>query len=182
MQIVRDITTITEPTDIIVTLEAAKNYLRVDFNEDDTLIQGLIDSAIKRLEQYAGIAFSPRELQVVAFVDEFIEPPYAPINTISKIEFFSGGEWIELTAEFDYYTLGETYKKVFFRTVGPNEFRFTYECGFTTVPSTIYNAILKLVSDLYDFRASESPNDKLNELQMTAYELVQPFKRINYIL
>ena len=182
MQIVRDITTTVEPTDIIVTLEAAKNYLRVDFNEDDVLIQGLIDSAQKRLEQYAGIAFSPRELQVVAFVDEFIEPPYAPINTISKIEYFSGGIWIELTPEFDYYILGETYKKVFFRTVGPNEFKFTYTCGFDSVPATIYNAILKLVSDLYDFRASESPNDKLNELQMTAYELVQPYKRINYIL
>jgi uncharacterized phiE125 gp8 family phage protein len=182
MQIVRDITTLVAPTATLVTLADAKNYLRVDFSEDDALIQSLIDSAIKRLEQYAGSAFSPRTLKVVAYVDFFIEPPYAPINTITKVEYYSSNTWIEAVANSDYYVLGDTYKKVYMVSFPEREYRFTYTCGFTTLPQSIYNAILKLVADLYDFRASESPNDKLNELQMTAYELVQPYKRINYFI
>ena len=43
MQIVRDITTVVAPTATLVTLADAKNYLRVDFNEDDALIQSLIE-------------------------------------------------------------------------------------------------------------------------------------------
>jgi len=182
MQIVRDISTIVEPTATLVTLADAKNYLRVDFSEDDALIQSLIDSAIKRLEQYAGSAFSPRTLKVVAYVDFFIEPPYAPINTITKVEYYDNSSWVELTLDGDYYILGDVYKKVYMVSYPQREYRFTYTCGFTTLPDSIYNAILKLVADLYDYRASESPNDKLNELQMTAYELVQPYKRINYFI
>jgi len=182
MQIVRDISTIVEPTATLVTLADAKNYLRVDFSEDDALIQSLIDSAIKRLEQYAGSAFSPRTLKVVAYVDFFIEPPYAPINTITKVEYYDNSSWVELTLDGDYYILGDVYKKVYMVSYPQREYRFTYTCGFTTLPDSIYNAILKLVADLYDYRASESPNDKLNELQMTEYELVQPYKRINYFI
>ena len=50
MQIVRDITTVVAPTATIVTLQQAKDYLRVDYSEDDTLIQSLIDAARIRLE------------------------------------------------------------------------------------------------------------------------------------
>ena len=87
MQIVRDITTTVAPTAEVVTLTEAKNYLRVDFSEDDDLIEALINTAQTRLEQYAGIAMTPRTLKVVAFVDEFIELPYTPTNTISKVEY-----------------------------------------------------------------------------------------------
>ena len=48
MQIVRDITTTVAPTADVVTLAEAKNYLRVDYDEDDTLIDSLIDTAQTR--------------------------------------------------------------------------------------------------------------------------------------
>ena len=116
MQIVRDITTIVAPSATLVTLADAKNYLKVDYSEDDALIQSLIDSAIKRLEQYAGSAFSPRTLKVVAYVDFFIEPPYAPINSITKVEYYSDNAWVEAVLDSDYYILGDTYKKVYMVT------------------------------------------------------------------
>jgi len=49
MQILRDVTTTVAPSATIVTLQAAKDYLRVDYSEDDTLIQSLIDTARIRL-------------------------------------------------------------------------------------------------------------------------------------
>jgi hypothetical protein len=78
MQIVRDITTTVAPTATVVTLAEAKNYLRVDYSEDDSLITALINTAQTRLEQYAGVAMTPRTLRVVAYVDDFIELPYVP--------------------------------------------------------------------------------------------------------
>jgi uncharacterized phiE125 gp8 family phage protein len=182
MQIVRDITAIQEPTGQVITLAEAKNYLKVDYNEDDDIINSLILSAQKRLEQYAGIAFNPRTLQTIAYVDAFIELPYAPISTVLNVEVFNAGEWVELTQGGDYYLVGATYTKVYMLTYPSSEFRFTYQCGYSCLPESIKTANLKLLADLYDFRSSESPNDKLNEIQMTAYELMQPFKRINYII
>ena len=45
MQILRDVTTTVAPSATIVTLQTAKDYLRVDYSEDDTLITNLIETA-----------------------------------------------------------------------------------------------------------------------------------------
>ncbi len=124
MQILRDVTTTVAPSATIVTLQAAKDYLRVDYSEDDTLIQSLIDTARIRLEQYASVAMTARTLKVVAYVDEFIELPYAPINTISLVEYWDGEDWVAMTVG-DYRVLGDTYKKVYFTSPLMSDFRFT---------------------------------------------------------
>jgi len=94
MQIVRDITTTVAPSATVVTLAEAKNYLRVDYSEDDALITTLINTAQTRLEQYAGVAMTPRTLRVVAYVDSFIELPYVPTNVISVVEYWDSTNWV----------------------------------------------------------------------------------------
>ena len=105
MQIIRDITTTVEPASEPITLTEAKNYLKVDFDDDNDLISGLITSARVRLEKYAGVAMTARTLQTVAYVDEFIELPYAPINTITKVEYWNNESWVEIT-EGQYNVIG----------------------------------------------------------------------------
>ena len=95
MQIIRDVTTTVEPVSEPITLAQAKNYLKVDFDDDNDLITSLIASARVRLEKYAGVAMSARTLQVVAYVDEFIELPYAPLNNITKVKYWDSGTWVE---------------------------------------------------------------------------------------
>ncbi len=94
MQIVRDITTTVAPSATVVTLAEAKNYLRVDYSEDDTLITSLINTAQTRLEQYAGVAMTPRTLRVadVDFltIGQYLQPStkHYPIkNFITPEEF-----------------------------------------------------------------------------------------------
>lgn len=181
MQIVRDITTTVAPTAVVVTLAEAKNYLRVDYNEDDDLITALINTAQTRLEQYAGVAMTARTLKVVAYVDAFIELPYTPTNTISKVEYWDNNAWVEIEVG-GYYVLGETTKKVYLTSIFDNEFRFTYTCGYTTTPQTMKTALLKMVSDLYEYRESSVEATKPSANLMTAYELMKPFKRINVII
>lgn len=181
MQIVRDITTTVAPTAEVVTLTEAKNYLRVDYNEDDTLIQSLIDTAQSRLENYAGVAMTERKLAVFAYVGEFIELPYYPIGTIERVQYWDGNGWVTMTYG-DYLTFGITTKKVYMVANNNMEYNFIYTCGYTTTPKPMKTAILKYVADLYEYRESSVESSKPNENLTTAYELMKPYKRINYIL
>jgi len=180
MQILRDVTTTVAPSATIVTLQAAKDYLRVDYSEDDTLIQSLIDTARIRLEQYASVAMTARTLKVVAYVDEFIELPYAPINTISLVEYWDGEDWVAMTVG-DYRVLGDTYKKVYFTSPLMSVFRFTYTCGYATTPESMKTALLKMVGDLYEYRESSVESSKPSANLTTAYELMKPYKRVSII-
>jgi uncharacterized phiE125 gp8 family phage protein len=181
MQIIRDVTTTVEPVSEPITLAEAKNYLKVDFDDDNDLITSLIASARVRLEKYAGVAMSARTLQVVAYVDEFIELPYAPINTISKVEYWDNNSWVEITVG-QYNVLGTTYKKLYMTAFGHMEFRFTYTCGYATTPSVMKTALYKILADLYDYRESSVEDSKPNANVASAYELMKPYKRVSIIL
>lgn len=180
MQILRDVTTTVAPSATIVTLQAAKDYLRVDYSEDDTLIQSLIDTARIRLEQYASVAMTARTLKVVAYVDEFIELPYAPINNISLVEYWDGEAWVAMVVG-DYRVIGDTYKKVYFTSPIMSDFRFTYTCGYATTPESMKTALLKMVGDLYEYRESSVESSKPSANLTTAYELMKPYKRVSII-
>ena len=181
MQIIRDVTTTVEPVSEPITLAQAKNYLKVDFDDDNDLITSLIASARVRLEKYAGVAMSARTLQVVAYVDEFIELPYAPLNNITKVEYWDNGTWVEMSIG-DYYILGTTYKKIYMVANNRMEYRFTYTCGYTTIPQPMITALYKLIADLYDYRESSVEDSKPNSNITSAYELIKPYKRISIFL
>ena len=181
MQILRDVATLVEPTSEPISLADAKNYLKIDFNDDDDLISSLIIAARVRLEKYAGIAMSPRTLQVVAYIDEFIEPPYAPINEIISVEYWDGESWVMMELG-DYRELGSIYKKVYMVANQMMEYRLTYTCGYTTTPDVIKTALYKVLADLYDYRESSVEDSKPNANITSAYELMKPYKRISFLL
>lgn len=181
MQIIRDVTTLVEPASEPITLAQAKNYLKVDFDEDDNLITSLIISARIRLEKYAGVAMSARTLQVVAYVDEFIELPYAPLNNITAVEYWDGSGWVAMGLG-DYYILGTTYKKIYMVANNRMEYRFTYTCGYTSIPQPMITALYKLIADLYDYRESSVEDSQPNSNITSAYELIKPYKRISIFL
>lgn len=181
MQIVRDITVLSEYVTEPITLTEAKNYLRVDYPEDDDLIEALITSARVRLEQYAGVAMTNRTIQVIAFMSEFIELPYVPMGTLLTVEYWNNQDWIELQ-EGDYNTIGTTIMKVYAVSYGEGEYRFTYTCGYNDPSPTMKTAVYKMLADLYEYRESSVESSSPRPNLTTAYELMKPYKRINYIL
>lgn len=184
MQIIRDITPSEEPSALIVTADEAKTYIRVDSGDSDEFMESLILTAQSRLEKYAGVAFTPRYLQVQAYVDNFIELPYYPINIITDVDFWDGNAWIPLTLGNGYNVFGLTTKKVEMLSNFSSEFRFDYSCGYATgeVPKIFKTAVLKMVADLYEYRENSMENSKPTPNVITAYELMKPYKRINYII
>jgi uncharacterized phiE125 gp8 family phage protein len=75
-----------------VSLEQAKQWLRVDIDDEDALVSLLIESARERAEEITGRAFVQRELEVV--YDAFpangapIELPGAPLLSVQYIKWF----------------------------------------------------------------------------------------------
>jgi uncharacterized phiE125 gp8 family phage protein len=184
MQIIRDITPTEEPSDLIVTADEARVYIRVDAGELDSFFNDLILTAQRRLERYAGIAFTPRGLTVLAYVDNFIELPYYPINIINTVEVWNGDSWTALTNGGGYNVFGGTTKKVEMTSNFSSEFKFFYSCGYQpgTVPKIFKTAVLKMVADLYEYRENSMENSKPSPNVINAYELMKPYKRINYII
>jgi hypothetical protein len=66
--------------------------------------------------------------------------------------------------------------------INDSEFRFTYTCGYSTAPESMKTAVLKLVSDLYEYRESSVEATRPSANLTTAYELMKPFKRISIFL
>jgi uncharacterized phiE125 gp8 family phage protein len=71
----------------IITLEEAKNFLRVDTADDDSLISALLATATEIIEKYTGQILQKREF--VYTLDEAADEvwiPYQPLQEITKIE------------------------------------------------------------------------------------------------
>ena len=90
-----------------ITLVEAKAFLKVETNDDDLLITGLINSAAEYAEQYTGIVCYAREqtFQFDAFTGRF-ELPRRPIRGISSINYIDSDGTAESLYDF---TLRETY-------------------------------------------------------------------------
>ena len=78
-----------------VSLSEAKNWLRVDYTEDDSLITELIESATTQVEEFTG--YCMREKVYEFYYDEakdFVEFPYRPLAEVQLVEYYDGSGWL----------------------------------------------------------------------------------------
>ena len=91
----------------VVTLGEAKQWLRVDFPDDDMLILAMIDAAVEGIEELSGIVCLPRShnFKFTAFANRM--PLFRnPINSIDMVSYVDGnGLPVSMTP--DQYRLGE---------------------------------------------------------------------------
>ena len=159
----------TEPTHEPVTVNEAKNYLKVDDTTDDALIAQLIKASRKLIETQAALTFHRRTVtQKQTGGLETLDALRQPIHAISSItyakDFDSTPETIDATV---YRHAGNRFFHEGGRFV---EGRFadgyviTYTAGLVAdaTPSTLNNdfktAILRIVSFLYENRQEYATN------------------------
>ena len=142
----------TEP----VTLGDVKNYMKVDFSDDDDLITALITAARQVLEEYTGLSFVPKTL--TAILDNScgnIEIPYGPTTTD-----------IDPTLVVDAVTkiaydptqiviVGYTFKEI--QSPQVCNMQISYSAGYATgtLPSALQFAIKAQVFFMYDNRGEK---------------------------
>ena len=138
----------TEP----VSVATAKAYMKVNFSDDDTLIESLIKNARIWLENYTGKAYGTRsiKLTIEMTAGEWYELP-GPVQSVDAI----------LAIDNDYctnHTLIGSQIKVY--ADGTYVFFLTY--GFTTIPEDAKNDILAITAYTYQNRGIDLSNEGAN--------------------
>lgn len=165
----------------VVTLAKAKKQLRLEtsFNEEDELIQDYIEAAIKNAENFIGGNITDKNYTYLldGFDSELVFEAF-PIKSITSIKYWKD-ETKETMPDTDYKltALNQKVSKIRFTKELPNvDKRFdavevVVNVGMATIEKPIQQAILLMVSDMYERR-----EDRGEVLSLTSYSLLRPYK------
>lgn len=172
-----------------ITLQEAKDFLRVDISDDDTLIEALITAAREMCEQYT------RRILVTTTVDEYFDmfPNYrnavdkdiiylsrGPVASVTSVKYVNeiGSEQ---TVDSSYYvtdTISEPARIAstagWFATNGIiNQVIVRYVVGtdVSAIPKPLIQGMLLIIADLYDNR-----HDGVKRLPTASEYLFNPFR------
>jgi uncharacterized phiE125 gp8 family phage protein len=125
---------VTEP----VLVSDAKDYMKITFDTDDIIIDGLISSSRRLLEKYTGVSFGAKTITLFMEVnDEWVDLPYGPVGSITSVTRFDAIDSSEVL------TANEDYKLV-------NGRLYMGQCGNFTIVYVTANTIKDdLKSDIY---------------------------------
>lgn len=152
-----------------VTLQEAKDYMRISSDAEDDLIEELITSARERMEKYTGLSLGEKTLRTYWFYFHVpTEIPYGPVTDIISVVDDNDVE-LEYTARGLQYKVLEAYS-----TQGV---LIEYQAGFAVVPKGLKLAILKQVSTDYENRENYVVGEMAYELSSDAKRQAQPYCR-----
>ena len=164
---------VTPPAVEPVTLEEAKQHLRVDGNEDDSLINALITAARQKAEEYTRRAFITQTREFA--LDSACGVLYLPRPPVQAVEAVTVDG--EVVAPENYALVGRDalYIKVPLYAANPGGVVIRYRAGYgdtsADVPQVIQQAILMLIAHLYEHRG-----DEVVELPPAVKTLLQPYR------
>ena len=161
----------TAPSVEPVTLTEAKNYMKVDYTNDATLIEDvLIPSARQMVEKMINKALITQTLKAYyTSFGEVVDLPYAPVQSVSSVKRIQQNTTTTLTADSDYYVQGLDEKFLLITspynsppgyspsdTLKGAELLVEYVAGYgaaaSDVPASIKEAIRKIVAFNYENR------------------------------
>lgn len=153
---------VTPTATLPVTLQEAKAHLKVDFDDDDAEIEGMIATAFDWLQPPTGalahsIASQTLCLDLRYWPNDCVKLPAGPVTTITSVKYFdeaNAEQTLDPSLYFadrdvllwtDAFTAPSLYER-------PGAVRITYATGFATFPPALRMAILRIVKQLYDYR------------------------------
>jgi uncharacterized phiE125 gp8 family phage protein len=141
-----------------VSLEEAKDFLRVNHTDDDAYITQLIKAMTWRIEDKAEIALSTQSLTAEwAIVQSYITLPRPPFVSISGITVYNENNTPSVLSSSGYYVEGLTTITVRFKENVGKRLRITYTAGYgnsSAIPDDLKQYILQLVFQEYNQRGS----------------------------
>lgn len=172
------------PAELPHTLDLVKSHLRVDFSEDDDLIQALAESAVGLLDGWTGVL--GRAMVSQTWSQSFATLRQAPLVVGPVAEIVSvvwfGGDGVLVTGEVEDVSLSRlaggptlaTWSGVAPATARrPDAVQITYEAGSApeAVPAALRTAFLMLTDHLYANRGDGDAS-----IPETVKALIQPFR------
>lgn len=140
-----------EMTDLVnepVLVSDAKSWMKIEFDGDDIIIEGLVATARKILEGFTGLSFGAKTITAYMCIeDKWLDLPYGPVAAITSITRIDGIDATDLlVAGSDYELVG---RRVIMNQQG--EFKIIYTTAFA-VPDSLKTDIKKLVAYMYQNR------------------------------
>jgi uncharacterized phiE125 gp8 family phage protein len=174
------------PASPVITLAQAKAHLRVDFNDDDDLITGLVEAATAAIEGPAGIGIALMPQTWRLSLDWFPYPeiiiPLGPVTSIVSIAYTdSTGSPASVStwrADTDsnpcriWPARDTSWPLIMWE---PGAIKVTFQCGYAVVPSDIKAAVKVMVCHLYEHRESVTELN-VNELPMGVDSILNRYR------
>ena len=184
-----DLVLIDNPTTKVVTYLEIKEQLRIDSNDEQSLLEAYIDAATQMAENYCNRHFITHEYRLyfneVISSASLIYPDCvlknngnqtcvnwidvngdAQGNNEAYIDSYSNPSLVYLTSNFTSPTLKDNFANVFWY-----EFKTGFGDNATDTPEAIKQAIKLIVADMYYFR-----EDRKRAFPMASQILLQPYK------
>ena len=161
-----------------ITLNQAKQYLRIEHVHDDEMIQDMIEIALIAAENYIGLKLQESKWKITIYDDlpSVIKIANGPI---AKLESFKitrhTGEVSYLSNEF--YILDQFAENIKMRRhYSIQKTEITYQIGYENgqLPAPIKQGLLEHLAKLYDLRGSDQA------LPISAKSLYQAYKRVRF--
>ena len=184
-----DLVLIDNPTTKVVTYLEIKEQLRIDSNDEQSLLEAYIDAATQMAENYCNRHFITHEYRLyfneVISSASLIYPDCvlknnsnqtcvnwidvngtAQGNNEAYIDSYSNPSLVYLSSNFTSPTLKDNFANVFWY-----EFKTGFGDAATDTPEAIKQAIKLIVADMYYFR-----EDRKRAFPMASQILLQPYK------
>ena len=152
-----------------VTLQEAKDYLRISSNAEDDLIEEIITSARERIEKFTGVSLGVKILKAYWRMFHIpMEIPYGPITDIISVV-------DDNDVDLEYTARGLQYKVL--DCYSDQGVLIEYEAGFASVPKGLKLAILKQIATDYENRENYIIGDQGYEISSDAKRQAMPYCR-----
>lgn len=191
---------VTPPDGYPVSLEQAKAHLRVDHDEDNTLIEAAIAAAVSHLDGYSGIlgrALVPQEWSEYAGfwpASRVVSLRLAPVIEITEVRarVTDGSETVLDPSAYRLLAGASSRPMLIFGVdaalpalhAAPDALTVSYRAGYEdadgnpAVPPAIISAILLMVGDLYKFPETVAQGTvSAVPMSTTVDQLLAPFRR-----
>ncbi|MDR3289772.1 MAG: head-tail connector protein [Rickettsiales bacterium] len=125
-----------------ISLATIKNYVRVDFANDDELLTKLLKTAIKNCESYIGKTIIEKTYILSVYEDRCkVKLPYPPVKNIN-----------EVNMEYIY----DDVANILSVNTGFNRLDVNYTAGMNTIDDELVQGILMHVARMYEDKSGYS--------------------------
>lgn len=185
----------TKPAVLPLLVSEVKTYLRIDNENDNSLIENLIASACKLCEQTTGLSLISREVSLYmdAWDNEILPLPSCPIISVNAIKVYSSETSSSLYSASNYYVDNKNlYNPRIVLKDGPviplpgidvNGIEVQYTAGFGSdvedVPALLKQGMLQVIAYLYEHRGDGSNNALRNSGANTIF---QSYRKASIVL
>lgn len=160
--------------DNFITLTKAKQYLRIEHDLDNELIEEMLEIAIIAAENYIGLSLK-KSLWKLVFCDDLpnqIKFKNNPVNKIISVNLYNANDERYELNEDDYIFNKVREELLFKRYYFIKKAEVIYEAGYFELPLPIKQGVLEHLAKLYDLRGSDQA------LPISAKSLYQSYKRV----